>query len=52
MFGCFIVGGREKKREKKKKERDYFILKGSSKDKKFMLAKFPELCVQPRLLRP
>lgn len=40
MFGCFIVGGRKKKR-------DYFILKGSSKDKKFMLAKFPELCVKP-----
>lgn len=50
MFGCFIVGGREKK--KTKRERDYFILKGSSKDKKFMLAKFPELCIQPRLLRP
>lgn len=33
MFVRFIVGGREK--------RDYFIWKGSSKDKKFMLAKVP-----------
>lgn len=39
MFDCFVVGG--------KKKRDYFILKGSSKDKKFMLAKFRELCVKP-----
>lgn len=39
MFDCFIVGGGKK--------RDYFILRGSSKDKKFMLAKFPELCIKP-----
>jgi len=25
MFGCFIVGGREKKREKKKGERLFYI---------------------------
>lgn len=35
MSDCFVVGG--------EKKGDYFILKGSSKDKKFMLAKFPEL---------
>ena len=41
MFDRFIMGGEGEKKG------DYFILKGSSKDKKFMLAKFPELCTKP-----